>query len=255
MLRTGFHPELLASLGVTITQLVTDSREVKAGDTFVAYPGSQADGRRFIAQAIANGANAVIWDAHGFGWNNAWQVPNMAVADLRQHAGEIADYVYGNPSGKLWMVGITGTNGKTSCSHWIAQSFSALGKKTALVGTLGNGFLAVPARGRPVGSPPQCGDPSAHLQPTLNTTPDAIRLHGLLADYLAQGAQTVAMEVSSHALEQGRANGVKFDVALFTNLSRDHLDYHGNMRSYASAKRSEERRVGKECRSRWSPYH
>jgi len=222
-----FHLELLASLGVAITRLVTDSRAIKAGDTFVAYPGGQADGRQFIAQAIANGANAVIyeklvsghpWDAHGFNWHDAWQLPNLAVADLLHHTGEIADYVYGNPSGKLWMVGITGTNGKTSCSHWIAQSFCALGKKTAVVGTLGNGFQGA-------------------LQPTLNTTPDAICLHGLLADYLAQDAKAVAMEVSSHALAQGRVNGVKYDVALLTNLSRDHLDYHGDMQQYAAAKR------------------
>ncbi len=217
-LRAGFNPELLSSLGVTITRLVTDSRAVAPGDTFVAYPGGQADGRQFIAQAIASGANAVIWEARGFGWDSAWQVPNLAVNDLRHHAGEIASHVYGNPSAKLWMVGITGTNGKTSCSHWIAQALNALGRKAALVGTLGNGF------------------PGA-LQPTLNTTPDAIRLHGLLADYLAQGAQAVAMEVSSHALEQGRVNGVNYDVALLTNLSRDHLDYHGDMRSYAAAKR------------------
>ena len=213
-----FRPDLLASLGVTITRLVTDSRAVAPGDTFVAYPGGQADGRQFIAQAIASGANAVIWDAHGFRWNDAWQIPNLAVIDLRHHAGEIADHVYGNPSGKLWMVGVTGTNGKTSCSHWIAQSFGALSRKSALIGTLGNGF------------------PGA-LQPTLNTTPDAICLHGLLADYLAQGAQSVAMEVSSHALEQGRVSGVKYDVALLTNLSRDHLDYHGDMQHYAAAKR------------------
>lgn len=213
-----FHPELLASLGVTITRLVTDSRAVTPGDTFVAYPGGQADGRQFIAQAIANGANAVIWEAHGFNWSADWKIPHLAVAGLRQHAGEIADYIYGNPSGKLWVVGVTGTNGKTSCSHWVAQSFSALNKKTALVGTLGNGFLGA-------------------LQPTLNTTPDAVSLHGLLADYLAQSAQAVAMEVSSHALAQGRVNGVKFDVALLTNLSRDHLDYHGNMQHYAAAKR------------------
>ena len=218
MSRTGFRFELLASLGVAVTRLVTDSRAVKAGDTFVAYPGSQADGRLFIAQAIANGANAVIWEARGYSWNNAWQIPNLAVADLRRHAGEIADTVYGSPSRKMWMVGITGTNGKTSCSHWIAQSLGVLGRKTALVGTLGNGF-------------------HGNLQPTLNTTPDAIRLHGLLAGYLAQGAQSVAMEVSSHALEQGRVSGVKYDVALLTNLSRDHLDYHGDMHSYASAKR------------------
>ncbi|MEQ1743343.1 MAG: UDP-N-acetylmuramoyl-L-alanyl-D-glutamate--2,6-diaminopimelate ligase [Candidatus Nitrotoga sp.] len=214
----SFHSDLITSLGVKVTRLVTDSRTVAPGDTFIAYPGSKADGRQFIKQAIANGANAVIWEAHGFSWNKAWQLPNLAVADLRHHAGEIADHVYGSPSQKLWVVGITGTNGKTSCCHWIAQSFCALGKNTALIGTLGNGFHSA-------------------LQPTLNTTPDAIRLHELLADYLAHGAQAVAMEVSSHALEQGRVNGVQFDVALLTNLSRDHLDYHGDMHSYAAAKR------------------
>lgn len=215
----NFYSNLITSLGVTVTRLVTDSRAVAPGDTFIAYPGSKADGRQFIKQAIANGANAVIWESHGFSWNEAWQLPNVAVADLLNHAGEIADHVYGSPSQKMWVVGITGTNGKTSCCHWIAQSFCALGKKTALIGTLGNGFHSA-------------------LQPTLNTTPDAIHLHKLLADYLAQGAQAVAMEVSSHALQQGRVNGVQFDVALLTNLSRDHLDYHGDMHSYATAKRS-----------------
>lgn len=213
-----FRPELLAALGVKITHLVTDSRKVQAGDTFVAYPGGAADGRQFIAQAIAQGANAVIWEAQNFKWHADWKIPNLAITDLRQQAGAIAAQVYGQPSQKLWMVGVTGTNGKTSCSHWIAQSLTALGKKSALIGTLGNGF------------PPE-------LQATLNTTPDAVQLHGLLADYLQQDAQAAAMEVSSHALEQGRVNGIVFDVALLTNLSRDHLDYHGDMHSYAAAKR------------------
>ena len=213
-----FRPDLLNTLGVKINRLVTDSRMVVQGDTFVAYPGGQLDGRQFIAQAIAQGANAVIWDAHNFKWNPAWQVPNLAVTDLRLQAGAIAAQVYGHPSEKLWMVGITGTNGKTSCSHWLAQAFNALGRKTAMIGTLGNGF-------------------PSHLQSTLNTTPDAIRVHGLLAEFLQQDAQLVAMEVSSHALEQGRVNAVKYDVALLTNLSRDHLDYHGDMQSYAAAKR------------------
>jgi UDP-N-acetylmuramoyl-L-alanyl-D-glutamate--2,6-diaminopimelate ligase len=167
MLGTGFRPELLNALGVKINRLVTDSREVKSGDTFVAYPGGQVDGRNFIAQAIAHGANAVIYESHvsgqpreaqHFSWNNAWQVPNLAVSELRKHAGAIADHVHAHPSEKLWMVGVTGTNGKTSCSHWLAQSFSALGRQAALIGTLGNGF------------------PGA-LQPTQNTTPDAIRVH------------------------------------------------------------------------------
>ncbi len=211
-------PSLITSLGVPITRLVADSRAVKPNDTFVAYPGDQADGRQFIQQAIANGANAVIWEAKGFSWDKAWQLPNLAVSDLRLHAGEIADYVYNSPSKKMWVMGVTGTNGKTSCSQWIAQSLCALGKKTALIGTLGNGFPLM-------------------LEPTLNTTPDAIVIHGLLADYLAQDGQAVAMEVSSHALDQGRVSGVKYDVALLTNLSLDHLDYHGDMKSYATAKR------------------
>jgi UDP-N-acetylmuramoyl-L-alanyl-D-glutamate--2,6-diaminopimelate ligase len=216
--RTDFHLDELAKLGVNIVRLTSDSRAVRPGDTFVAYPGTQADGRAFIAQAIERGANAVIWDAHNFEWNDAWVVPNLAVHDLRHQAGVIADHVYAHPSQKLWMVGVTGTNGKTSISHWLARTFSALGRKSAVLGTVGNGF------------------PDA-LQATANTTPDALILHGLLAEYAQQGAQTATMEVSSHALAQGRVNGVKFDVALLTNLTRDHLDFHGDMQSYAAAKR------------------
>lgn len=213
-----FHLDELKALGVSITRLVSDSRAVQAGDTFVAYPGTQADGRRFIAQAIASGANAVIWDAHDFKWNNQWQLPNLAVHDLRHQAGVIAAYVCGQPSQKLWMVGITGTNGKTSISHWLAKAFSSVERKCAMLGTLGNGF-------------------SGALQTTVNTTPDALVLHGLLGEFVQQGAQAVVMEVSSHALTQGRVNGVHYDVALLTNLTRDHLDYHGDMQSYAAAKR------------------
>ncbi|MDH2916113.1 MAG: UDP-N-acetylmuramoyl-L-alanyl-D-glutamate--2,6-diaminopimelate ligase [Gallionella sp.] len=213
-----FHLDELKKLGVNIARLVSDSRAVQVGDTFVAYPGTQADGRRFIAQAIASGANAVIWDAQDFKWNDEWQVPNLAVHDLRHQAGVIADQVYGQPSQKLWMVGVTGTNGKTSISHWLAKSFSGVERKCALLGTLGNGF-------------------SGALQTTVNTTPDALLVQGLLSEYEQQGAQAAVMEVSSHALTQGRVNGVHYDVALLTNLTRDHLDYHGDMQSYAAAKR------------------
>jgi UDP-N-acetylmuramoyl-L-alanyl-D-glutamate--2,6-diaminopimelate ligase len=213
-----FDLKQLKNLNVTITRLVSDSRAVQTGDTFVAYPGMHADGRRFIAQAIASGANAVIWDAHDFIWNDTWQIPNLAVHDLRHQAGVIADHVYGQPSQKLWMVGITGTNGKTSISHWLAKAFSGVERRCAMLGTLGNGF-------------------SGALQTTVNTTPDALVLHGLLGEFVAQGAQATVMEVSSHALTQGRVNGVHYDVALLTNLTRDHLDYHGDMQSYAAAKR------------------
>ncbi|ADE12949.1 UDP-N-acetylmuramoyl-L-alanyl-D-glutamate--2,6-diaminopimelate ligase [Sideroxydans lithotrophicus] len=214
----AFNPDGLKLLGVNVRHLVSDSRSVNRDDTFVAYPGSQADGRHFIAQAIERGANSVIWEEHGFKWNPTWSVPNLAVSDLRHQAGLIADLVYGQPSQKLWMVGITGTNGKTSISHWLAKSFGALGRKSALIGTLGNGF------------------PEA-LRATANTTPDALIVHGLLAEYEQQGARAAVMEVSSHALTQGRVNGVHFDVALLTNLTRDHLDFHGDMQSYAAAKK------------------
>jgi UDP-N-acetylmuramoyl-L-alanyl-D-glutamate--2,6-diaminopimelate ligase len=210
--------EQLTALRVPVTRLVTDSRFVQRGDTFVAYPGEKTDGRQYIASAIAQGANAVIWDKHHFVWNDAWKIPNIAVADLRSKAGWLADAVNDTPSGKLWVVGITGTNGKTSTSHWIAHALNGAGKKCALIGTLGNGFVDA-------------------LQPSANTTPDAICVHGLMAGYASNGAQAIAMEVSSHALSQGRVNAVHFDVAMLTNLSRDHLDYHGDMQSYADAKR------------------
>ncbi|MDO8465472.1 MAG: UDP-N-acetylmuramoyl-L-alanyl-D-glutamate--2,6-diaminopimelate ligase [Gallionella sp.] len=222
-----FSVEQLSKLKVPVTRLVTDSRAVRQGDTFVAYPGEKTDGRQFIAQALAQGANAVIyeklvsghpWEEQHFVWDAAWQIPNLAVSDLRHKAGWLADAVYGAPSEKLWLVGITGTNGKTSTCHWIAQALNEAGKKCALIGTLGNGFVD-------------------GLQPGANTTPDAIRVHDLLAEYLRADAQATAMEVSSHALAQGRVNGVRFDVALLTNLSRDHLDYHGDMQSYAASKR------------------
>jgi len=217
----------LRLLDVPVTRLVTDSRKVGKGDTFVAYPGENSDGREFITQAIAQGANAVIYeksltgkpeDKQDFIWRTEWHIPSLAVVDLRHKAGWLADAVHVAPSEHLWTVGVTGTNGKTSTSHWIAKAFSDAGKKCALIGTLGNGF-------------------ADELQKTINTTPDAIHLHALLAEYLHHGAGAVAMEVSSHALAQGRVTGVRFDVALLTNLSRDHLDYHGDMQHYADAKR------------------
>jgi len=208
----------LISLGVEINRLVADSRDVRAGDTFVAYPGEQSDGRRHIAQAIARGANAVLCEARDLQWDATWRVPHLALHDLRQQAGFIADRIYGQPSRRLRMVGVTGTNGKTSISHWLAKSVSALDQKCALIGTLGNGF------------------PDA-LQAGANTTPDALKVQELLAQFARQDAQATVMEVSSHALAQGRVNGVHFDVALLTNLTRDHLDYHGDMQHYATAKR------------------
>lgn len=209
---------LLEAENIKPASITADSRQVMPGSLFLAYPGERTDGRSYIAQAIAQGAAAVIWEQEEFDWKHEWRVPNFAVSNLRDEAGGIADTFYGQPSRRLWMIGVTGTNGKTSCSHWLAQAMTALGRKTAVVGTLGNGF-------------------QSDLSHAINTTPDPIMLHGMLAEYQRQGAAAVAMEVSSHGLDQGRVNGVHFDVALFTNLTRDHLDYHGDMASYAAAKR------------------
>ena len=208
----------LARQGARLTALTADSRKVTPGCGFAAYPGDTSDGRNYLDQAIAAGAAGVLWEQRDYAWPQEWsQLPNVAVTGLKDRIGEIAAAVYGNPSDKLWVIGVTGTNGKTSCAHWLAQSLSGSGRRSAVIGTLGNGF------------------PDA-LTPSVNTTPDAIVLQQALAGYVAQGATAAVMEVSSHGLAQGRVNGVQFDVAVFTNLSRDHLDYHGDMDSYAAAK-------------------
>ncbi|SFK39429.1 UDP-N-acetylmuramoylalanyl-D-glutamate--2,6-diaminopimelate ligase [Nitrosomonas aestuarii] len=212
-----FDCQQLEKLGVPIENLATDSRVVQTGDTFLAFAGKKVDARKLIPQAIAAGANAVIWDSLGFTWNSQWRVPSLGVAGLRGKAGLIADHVYGHPSRKLWVVGFTGTNGKTSCSHWYAQAMNALQKKTAVIGTLGNGFIHA-------------------LETTAHTTPDAVLLQKKLAGFLQHGAENVAMEVSSHGIEQGRINGTTLSVAVLTNLSRDHLDYHKDMDAYAATK-------------------
>ena len=223
----GGRPEavahILERLGVPVATLVADSRKAVAGTVFAAYPGESRDGRDFIPQAVAQRVDGVLWEADHFQWDPALAVPNAGVAGLRARIGEIAAHVYGEPSRALHMVGVTGTNGKTSVAHWIAQAFIQLGRRTAVIGTVGNGFPAV-------------GDQPGALTPAVNTTPDAIELQQRLAHYRQQGAAGCAMEVSSHGLAQGRLNGTRFDVAVLTNLSRDHLDYHGDMDAYAAAK-------------------
>jgi UDP-N-acetylmuramoyl-L-alanyl-D-glutamate--2,6-diaminopimelate ligase len=207
----------LAQLGVPLADLTADSRTVKMGSIFVAYPGTTQDGRAFIAEAIARGAAAVIWERNGWRWNERFEVPNLGVENLRTRISEIAGHIYGNPSESLWMAGVTGTNGKTSVSQWIASASDALGRRAAVLGTLGNGLVGERVEGK-------------------NTTPDPIVLQRLLSEYLRRGARVVAMEVSSHGLDQGRVAGLRYDAAVFTNLTRDHLDYHGTMEAYAEAK-------------------
>jgi len=210
-------PALFARLGVRPARITGDSRKVRAGDAFAAFPGMRADGRAFIADALRNGAAVVLWEAPGFHWNPAWQVANQGVEGLAAKLGAIADVVYGRPSQSLWIVGVTGTNGKTSCAQWIAQCLDQCGRRAAIIGTLGHGLVGA-------------------LVPAEGTTPDAALVHETLAQFKAAGATAVAMEASSHGLDQGRVNAVAFDVALFTNLTRDHLDYHGTMAAYGAAK-------------------
>lgn len=207
----------LGTLDRSFVSITSDSRSVQVGSLFLAYPGARSDGRHFIPQAIKAGAKAVIWEEVDFAWQADWQVSNISVKDLKQQAGIIAAEYYQNPSRKLTMIGVTGTNGKTSVSQWIAQCLTLLGRKTAVLGTVGNGFLDAQTE-------------------AVNTTPDAILLQGMLAGYVQQQADAVVMEVSSHGLDQGRLNGVEFDIAVLTNLSRDHLDYHETMEAYAVAK-------------------
>ena len=200
-----------------IERLVADSRRCAPGTAFFAWPGERDDGRRHIAEAIARGAAAVLWEAEGFAWNESWRVPNVAVPALRAKAGFYAHEFWDRPSEALWVCGVTGTNGKTTTTQWLAWLLSDAGVRAGVIGTLGAGFPAA-------------------LEALERTTPDALALHESLARLRHAGARAVAMEVSSHALVQHRVTAVAFDCALFTNLSRDHLDYHGTMQAYGEAK-------------------
>lgn len=207
----------LASRLGPVVGITADSRAVAPQMAFAAYPGIAHDGRAFIGDAIARGAASVLYEASGFDWDLGWRIPHVAVAGLKARIGGVAAAIYGRPSQNLWMVGVTGTNGKTSCAHWSAQALAHCGRRSAIVGTLGNG-------------------PIGRLVPTSNTTPDACVLQAMLAGWRAAGTEAVAMEVSSHGIDQGRVNGIDFDVALFTNLTRDHLDYHETLQAYGETK-------------------
>jgi UDP-N-acetylmuramoyl-L-alanyl-D-glutamate--2,6-diaminopimelate ligase len=220
-LRPGAHDVLAAlrAAGIEATGLCADSRAVRRGDVFLAYPGVRSDGRRYAADAIARGAVAVLWDPdQDDGLLMPDAVPMVKVRGLRALSGPLADLVYRQPSRHLWTVGVTGTNGKTSVSQWVAQSLGRLGRRCAVVGTLGSGY-------------------PGELREGVNTTPEAVGLQRRLAEFVADGAEACAMEVSSTGLVQGRVAGVHFAVAVFTNLTRDHLEDHGTMEAYADAKR------------------
>lgn len=213
-------PEYIAQLekelGLLLynNDLVIDSRKVRSNTIFCAYPGGATDGRNYIQTAIDQGAQAIIWEP---GLDLAISIKNYPVANLMHYVGILAAIKFKYPSKAFYTIGVTGTNGKTSITHWLAQAYTLLDKKTGLIGTTGVGIY------------PQIGNNSL-------TTPDPITLQSLLAGFRKEAVEIAAMEVSSHGLCQGRVNGVDFQTAVFTNLTQDHLDYHKTMENYYQAK-------------------
>lgn len=201
------------SESIAFDRLILDSRQVQKNDVFVALSGEAYDGHDYIDEALAKGAVAVLAER-----DSTKNARTIIVPELRHRLGLIASRLYQNPSERMTVVGVTGTNGKSSITHYCAQALQRCGYPCGVIGTLGYGFL--PA-----------------LIPLANTTPDAVMLQRILAKMRDQGADSIAMEVSSHGLHQERVSGITFDTAVFTNISRDHLDYHGDMNAYQTQKR------------------
>ena len=212
-------PEDRLAANPVIADITLDSREVVAGSLFLACGGTHSHGLDYLEQALARGAVAVAWESSiGIRPPSVdTSVPLLEVPHLRRRLGRMAELFFDAPSKKMEVTGITGTNGKTTCAWLLAGALDACGQSAGIIGTLGHGFPVALSAGE-------------------LTTPDCIAVHRRLAELRELGAAHVAMEVSSHALDQGRVDGVHFSAALFTNLSRDHLDYHGDFASYGAAK-------------------
>ncbi len=208
-----------AAHAMPLTALANDSRVLKPGEVFVAIPGARVDARTLVPGAIAAGAAGVLYEnGDGFQAPASWQIPSVGVSGLGGLFGALAARVYNNPSKHLWLLGVTGTNGKTTLTQWLAKALSKSGTPCGVIGTLGAGLAG------------------QVLSESENTTPDALSVQRYLAGFLKTGAQAAAMEVSSIGLVQGRVAHLAFDVAVFTNLTRDHLDYHETMQTYGQAK-------------------
>ncbi len=209
-------PDVEVPRGVVVRGLVQDSRAVQPGDGFVAIGGFGVHGLAFAEQARESGASAILFEPPAPVATPA-PADAIAVPGLRSRLGEMADRFHARPSQQMTVVGVTGTNGKTSTVQLLSQAWHLRGTRCGSIGTLGAGIYG-------------------QVAATGFTTPLVLQLHALLGQMRDSGARAVAMEVSSHALDQGRVDGVHFDVGVFTNLSRDHLDYHGDMESYGAAK-------------------
>ncbi len=223
--------DLGKAAGLAVRNLCLDTRQLKTGDAFVALAGIKVDGRNFIAKAIELGAAAILVEAdknwQGLDWLGA--VPVIAIDSLPSRVSEIAGLFFGEPSKKIQLIGITGTNGKTTCSLLAAQLLAQLQQQSAVVGTIGYGLLDASVRA-------SLEQQISLLTSTGLTTPDPITLQRILGEIVDGGARSVAIEVSSHSLQQKRVAGLQFDTAIFTNLTQDHLDYHGDLQSYGNAK-------------------
>jgi UDP-N-acetylmuramoyl-L-alanyl-D-glutamate--2,6-diaminopimelate ligase len=206
--------EAQGDLNQEVTGLAYDSRQVAAGDVFFAIPGEKLDGHDFIPQALASGAVGII-AARARAWPSG--TTRIRTQDVRRAMGLWGAHFYGYPSRRMKLVGVTGTNGKTTVTYLVESILSAAGLNPGVIGTISYRY-------------------GNHEVPSHHTTPESPELHALLAEMEKAGIRSVAMEVSSHALVQERVRGIDFDVAVFTNLSRDHLDYHANMEEYFLAK-------------------
>jgi UDP-N-acetylmuramoyl-L-alanyl-D-glutamate--2,6-diaminopimelate ligase len=213
--------------GVTVNALVQDHRKARSGNLFIAHQGYNTHGLLYAQEAVGKGVTVILWDGDlGFDNNHRDEilgsVSNKVLClhceNLKYKVGPIASRYYEAPSLSLDVIGVTGTDGKTSVSHFLAQCLDAHDVHCGVLGTLGNGFIN-------------------DLHPTGLTTVDALLVHKTLAEMQDAGARHVVMEVSSHGLDQGRVNGVAFTTAIFTNMGRDHLDYHGTFDKYAAAKK------------------
>ncbi|MEV0948753.1 UDP-N-acetylmuramoyl-L-alanyl-D-glutamate--2,6-diaminopimelate ligase [Rhodococcus sp. NPDC049939] len=217
---TGARIEAAAgSADVIVTGVSLRAQSIRDGDLFAGLPGARTHGAEFAAEALARGATAILTDAAGFERVSelASKVPVLVHDDPRGVLGELSATIYGRPSEKMQVIGITGTSGKTTTSYLLESALIAAGRTTGLVGTIETRM-------------------SGRTVPSALTTPEAPQLHALFAVMLEQGVDTVVMEVSSHALSLGRVDGVRFDVSAFTNLSRDHLDFHRDFEDYFAAK-------------------
>lgn len=209
----GIPPDL------TVTGVTLDSRRVQPGDVYAALPGLQTHGARFTHQALAAGAVAVVTDPAGAAQAGPASVPVITVPDPRGLLGELSAWTYGHPARAMTVLGVTGTNGKTTVTYLLAAALTATGHSPGIIGTIGV----------------RIGDEAL---PSARTTPEAPDVHALLAVMRERGVDTVAMEVSSHALALGRVDGLRFDVSAFTNLSQDHLDFHADLDDYFRTKAS-----------------